>query len=160
MDFRILGPLEVVRGDQTLRLGSGRQLALFAVLLLHRNEAISIDRIVDHLWGESPPPTAAKIVRNSVSLLRKALGDGAELIAVLEPLVREHPLRERLRGQLMLALYRAGRQSEALAAYQEGRRLLVSELGLEPGQALQELERAILRQEQALEPPVVDRGLP
>ena len=80
MDFRILGPLEVVRGDQTLRLGSGRQLALFAVLLLHRNEAISIDRIVDHLWGESPPPTAAKIVRNSVSLLRKALGDGGELI--------------------------------------------------------------------------------
>ena len=70
MDFRILGPLEVVRGDQTLRLGSGRQLALFAVLLLHRNEAISIDRIVDHLWGESPPPTAA------MSLCRRTRAKG------------------------------------------------------------------------------------
>src|SRR5206468_12540181 len=76
MEFRILGPLEVVRGDRVLRLGSGRQLALVAVLLLHANEAVSVDRLVEELWGESAPPTAAKIVRNSVSLLRRALGDG------------------------------------------------------------------------------------
>jgi DNA-binding SARP family transcriptional activator len=223
MEFRILGPLEVVRDGRVLQVGGGRQLALLAVLLLHANEAVSVDRLVEELWGETPPPTAAKIVRNSVSLLRKALGDAgelirthgqgyelvlapgaldadrferlltegrraladcdaarsralleealalwrgpaladfvyepfaqrkigrldelrlsaleerieadlrlgrhAELVAELEPLVREHPLRERLRGQLMLALYRSGRQAEALAAYQEGRRLQAS----------------------------------
>src|SRR5687768_3888489 len=75
MEFRILGPLEVVDEGRILRLGSGRQLALVALLLLHANEAVSVDRLVDELWGESAPPTAAKIVRNSISLLRKELGD-------------------------------------------------------------------------------------
>src|SRR5262245_54340867 len=75
MEFRILGPIEVVRDDRILQLGSGRQLALVALLLLHPNEAISVDRIVDELWGESAPPTAPKIVRNSVSVLRRELGD-------------------------------------------------------------------------------------
>src|SRR5438067_821030 len=75
MEFRILGPLEVVRDDRILKLGGGRQLALVAVLLLRANKAVSVDRLVDDLWGESPPPTAAKIVRNSVSLLRRELGD-------------------------------------------------------------------------------------
>src|SRR6266540_512460 len=75
MEFRILGPLELVRDGRVLRLGSGRQLALVAVLLIHANEAVSVDRLVDELWGESPPPTAAKIVRNSVSSLRRELGD-------------------------------------------------------------------------------------
>ncbi len=75
MEFRILGPLEIRNEDRALRLGSGRQLALVAVLLLHANEAVSVDRLVDELWGDSPPPTAAKIVRNSVSLLRRELGD-------------------------------------------------------------------------------------
>src|SRR5919201_1256874 len=75
MEFRILGPLEVADGDRILRLGSGRQLALVAVLLLHANEAVSVDRLIDDLWGEAPPPTAAKIVRNYVSLLRRELGD-------------------------------------------------------------------------------------
>src|SRR5205823_5198281 len=74
----------------------------------------------------------------------------AELVAELERLVAEHPLRERLRGQLMLALYRAGRQAEALEAYQATRRALVDELGIEPSPALQELEKAILRQDPAL----------
>ena len=69
-----------------------------------------------------------------------ALGRHAELVSELEALVREHPLRERLRAQLMLALYRSGRQAEALAAYQQARRMLAEELGLEPGRALQELE--------------------
>ena len=75
MEFRILGPLEVERDGRILPLGTGRQLALVAVLLLHRNEIVSIDGLVDELWEGEPPPTAAKIVRNNVSLLRKELGD-------------------------------------------------------------------------------------
>src|SRR6266508_5549330 len=96
-----------------------------------------------------------------------ALGRHSELIGELEALVREHPLRERLRGQLMLALYRSGRQAEALAAYQDARRALVEELGIEPHRALQQLERSILRQERSLDwvpeatipPPQPSRGL-
>ena len=82
-----------------------------------------------------------------------ALGRHAELISELEALIREHPLRERLRAQLMLALYRSGRQAEALAAYQRARKVLAEELGLEPGRRLQELEGAILRQDAELDPP-------
>jgi DNA-binding SARP family transcriptional activator/streptogramin lyase len=81
------------------------------------------------------------------------LGRHAELVPELEGLVREHPLRERLRAQLMLALYRSGRQSEALDAYQQARRLLSTELGLEPGRTLRELEAAILRQDAQLQLP-------
>jgi DNA-binding SARP family transcriptional activator len=80
-----------------------------------------------------------------------ALGRHTDLIAELRTLVSEHPLRERLRAQLMLALYRSGRQAEALAEYQAGRRVLVDELGIEPGIDLQDLEGAILRQEPALD---------
>src|SRR5207248_586593 len=76
------------------------------------------------------------------------LGAGAELVGELEALVRDHPLRERLRGQLMLALYRSGRQAEALDAYLAARKALVDELGIEPSPALQRLYRSILRQEQ------------
>ncbi len=83
-----------------------------------------------------------------------ALGRHDTVIPELTALVRQEPFRERLRGQLMLALYRAGRQGEALEAYREGRRTLVAELGLEPATALQELERAILTQDAALDPPV------
>ena len=78
-------------------------------------------------------------------------GRPAEVAGELERLVSEHPLRERFRWQLMLALYRCGRQAEALAAYQDGRRVLLEELGLEPGRALQDLERAILRHDPALD---------
>ena len=84
-----------------------------------------------------------------------ALGRHADLVGELERLVAEHPLRERPRGQLMLALYRSGRQAEALRTYQDGRRLLAEELGLEPGAALQRLEKQILTQDPALEPPPV-----
>jgi YVTN family beta-propeller protein len=233
MDFRILGPLEVERDGRLLSLGSGRQLALVAVLLLHRNEVVSVDRLVEELWDGSPPPTAAKVVRNNVSLLRKELGDrlvtrppgyllrvepgeldserfeaairdgspeslssafalwrgpplaefayddfaqteigrleelrlaateariDAELaqgrhpslIPELESLVRRHPLRERLQGQLMLALYRSGRQAEALEAYQRARTALDEQLGIEPGPALRDLERLILNQDESL----------
>src|SRR5262245_36007119 len=79
------------------------------------------------------------------------VGFAEQLVPELEGLIRAHPLRERLRGQLMLALYRSGRQAEALAAYREARRALVEELGIEPGRPLRELERAILRQDPALE---------
>jgi predicted ATPase/DNA-binding SARP family transcriptional activator len=78
------------------------------------------------------------------------LGRHEELVPELETLVEQYPLRERLRAQLMLALYRAGRQAEALGAYQAARRTLVEELGVEPGPALQELQGAILRQEPSL----------
>src|SRR5262245_41728056 len=236
MKFRILGPIEVVRDDRTLDLGSGRQLALVALLLLHANEAISVDRIVDELWGESAPPTAAKIVRNSVSVLRRelgnrlvtrppgyllrveereldserleravtsgdpqqlgealalwrgqplsqvayepfardeiarleevhltateawveaqlALGKHAEVIPELEALVRRNPLRERLAAQLMIALYRSGRQADALEVYRRTRQSLDEELGIEPSAALRELERGILNQDAALAAP-------
>lgn len=82
-----------------------------------------------------------------------ALGRTAEVVPELEALVREHPFRERLLGQLMLALYRDGRQAEALAAFQAGRRRLAEELGLEPGPDLQRLQGAILAQDPELSPP-------
>jgi YVTN family beta-propeller protein len=234
MQFRILGPLEVADDGKALPLGGGRQLALFAFLLLHANEVVSTDRLVDELWSKQPPATAEKIVRNYVSLLRKQLGDrlvrrppgyllrvepgeldserfetlareagtqppsdaaktlrealglwsgpplgqlayepfaqqaiadleerrvqvledriaadielGRErdVVPELERLVKDQPLRERPRGLLMLALYRAGRQTDALDVYQDARRTLVDELGLEPGPALQDLQRRIL----------------
>jgi DNA-binding SARP family transcriptional activator len=81
-----------------------------------------------------------------------ALGRHVEVAGELEQLVAEHPARERLRGQAMLALYRCGRQADALAAYHDARRLLVDELGIDPGRPLQELERAILNQDPALDP--------
>ena len=83
-----------------------------------------------------------------------AAGRGAELVPELQRLVGEHPLRERLHGQLMLALYRAGRQSEALEAYRRAREMLVEQLGIEPGEELRELEQAILAHSPGLSVPV------
>jgi DNA-binding SARP family transcriptional activator len=233
MQFGILGPLEVSVGGRPVEVTGGRQRALLAVLLLDANRVVPVERLVDALWGDAPPETAAKAVQVLVSQLRKALGrerlvtkapgyvlrvgegeldvdrferlveegefsgalrlwrgsplaefaelsfagaeiarldelrltclegrvareleDGrhGELVGELERLVREHPLRERLRGQLMLALYRSGRQAEALNAYQEARHALVDELGIEPGRALRELHQQILNQDAELEP--------
>ena len=76
VEFRILGPLEVVEHDRPLMLGSPKQRALLAVLLLHRGEVVSTDRLIDQLWGERPPVSATKSVQVYVSNLRKALGDG------------------------------------------------------------------------------------
>jgi DNA-binding SARP family transcriptional activator len=242
MEFRILGPLEVARDGRALQLGGTRQRALVAVLLLHANEVVSSEALVDRLWGERAPPTAGKALQVYVSRLRKelerdalatrapgyvlqvqpgeldlhvfeglvsrargaeparasellgealalwrgpaladfayesfaqaeiarleelrltaleerveadlALGRHAAVAAELEGLVARHPLRERLRGQLMLALYRSGRQAAALETYQVARRLLDGELGLEPSEALKTLQKAILAHDPALE---------
>jgi DNA-binding SARP family transcriptional activator len=230
MEFRILGPVEVVDDGRPLELGQ-QQRALLVLLLLEANRVVSSDRLILALWEDDPPDTAQKALHVHVSNLRKRLGrdrivtkapgysirvDGdeldldrferlaavggrqqlvealalwrgrpleefaqrrfalseidrleerrlavfeqrieadlavgkqAELIPELESLVAQHPLRERLRAQLMLALYRSGRQAEALEAYQDARRALVDELGIEPGHELRELHQAILRQD-------------
>jgi DNA-binding SARP family transcriptional activator len=76
IEFRVLGSFEVVEGDRALALGSPRQRALLAVLLVHRGEPVSSERLVDELWGEQAPASAIKIVQGYVSNLRKVLGDG------------------------------------------------------------------------------------
>ena len=245
MEFRVLGSLEVEEEGRVLKLGGAKQRALLALLLLYANEAVSRERLIDELWGSTPPETAPAAIQVYVSQLRKLLGrevivtqppgylirvregaldlerferaverargepsgdaaellrdalglwrgpplaelDGsfaraerarlneqrlsaleqrmnadlefgrhAQLVSELEGLVREHPLRERLRGQLMLALYRCGRQADALEVYRSGRRLLDEELGLKPDDELQRLERAILNHDPSLDSPVV-----
>ncbi|HEU5161333.1 MAG TPA: BTAD domain-containing putative transcriptional regulator [Streptosporangiaceae bacterium] len=85
-----------------------------------------------------------------------ALGRHADLISELEAVLAEHPLRESLHGLRMLALYRCGRQAEALATYRSARTMLAEELGIEPGTALRRLHEAILRQEPSLEPAAAD----
>jgi DNA-binding SARP family transcriptional activator len=248
VEFRILGPLEVWDEGRLLGLSGPKQRALLAVLLLHANEVVPGDRLIDELWGGDSTESAATGLRVNVSRLRKALpgdvlvtrspgylirldpdqldlrrferlvdegrgllaagrpadasarlrealslwrgpaladfayesfaqaaiarledirvaalelrieadlalGRDRELIGELQGLTAEHPLRERLREHLMRALYRSGRQADALAAYQQARRVLVEELGIEPSPTLQELERAILRQDPALDAP-------
>jgi DNA-binding SARP family transcriptional activator len=251
VEFRILGPLEVVEDKSPVALGTLKERLVLAVLLLHANEFVSRERLIDDLWGEAPPPTAQKAVNVYVSKLRKTLGgngrdpiataDGGYRLAVnadfldvarmrslvagahermadgeseaaaqlfqqalalwrgatlsglqlesfgrdevaqldelrlavlmdridcdlarghhegvlgeLSVLVHEHPLRERLRAQQMLALYRADRQAEALDAYQQARRALVDDLGIEPSDGLQRLQKGILAHDPALEIP-------
>jgi predicted ATPase/DNA-binding SARP family transcriptional activator len=226
-------------------LGGQKRRALLAVLLLDANSVVSGDRLIDALWGDSPPETARNTIQVYISQLRKllpesaletappgyrlviepdnvdlfefirlseegrtalgagdaaggadtlraalalwrgapladlawepfaqaeivrleelrlaaledridadlALGRHGQLIGELEQLVAEHPLKERLRAQLMLALYRSGRQADALAVYQRARRTLVDELGIEPSDSLKQLELAILAHDPAL----------
>jgi DNA-binding SARP family transcriptional activator len=248
MEFRLLGPMEVLDGDEPVALGGPKQRALLARLLLSPNRTIAIDRLVDDVWGEEAPESATKMVQIYVSQLRKLLGaeliltrppgylaavDGeaidigafdrlrrlgraaldaddadaaaqlhealglwrgealaefqepfahverqrldelrlvcledrfeadlaagrhGELVGELASAVAEHPLRERLRRQSMLALYRSGRHADALALYQDFRRTLDEELGLEPSAELRELEARILRQDPSLAPAAV-----
>ena len=249
MEFRILGPFEVRREGRPARIGGAKERALLAILLLHAGEPVSVDRLIDELWGDSPPATARKSVQVRVAGLRRALGgevvltggdgylvrpqpnqldlhrfeqllsDGrdalaagdpsaavaaldealalwrgpalvdftyesfaqpaiarleelrlralelrieaqlelglhARVIVELEDMVAAHPLRERLRGQLMLALYRDGRQAEALDVYRRTRKELVAELGIEPGPMLRQLQQAILRHDPSLQGPL------
>jgi DNA-binding SARP family transcriptional activator/streptogramin lyase len=249
MDYHVLGPLEAVGREGRLPLGGPHQRAILALLLLNAGRVVATGRLMEAVWGERPPRTAAKALHNSVSQLRKllgsegaaailtrppgyvldlradgldlerfralaregrealaegrmpraseqleaalalwrgpvlsdlgtttfpgeeiarveelrvateidaieaalALGHDADLVPRLETLVEEQPFEERLRAQLVLALYRSGRQADALASYQDARRTLVSELGIEPGPNLKELEREILSQDPALE---------
>ena len=250
MRFGILGPLEAAdEGGRGLVLGGRTQRSVLAILLLHANEVVARDRLIDELWSGSPPASAATSLHAHISRLRRALGeerrivttsggylirvaDGeldrdrferlveegagaisrgdwelgsgrlrdalslwrgpplsdfrydsfaqaeiarmeelhvgaverrieaelalgrdAQVVGDLERLVREHPYRERLRGQLMLVLYRTGRQADALAAYQAARRTLVQELGIEPSVELRELEQRMLRHDPSLSPP-------
>lgn len=245
MRYRVLGPLEVTDGLEVVPVGGPKIRALLAVLLLHANEVVSVDRLGDELWGDQAPRSAAKLIQGYVSALRKslgaaietrspgyrlrvqsedldravfgnlaheareaaragdlarasdlfsralalsrgvplsdvqlcgpssvevdrlaelqlsvlldridldlALGRHGEVVGDLDALAVTNPLQERLQGQLMLALYRSGRQADALRVYRETRSRLVDELGLEPSQELQDLELAILRHDRALE---------
>jgi DNA-binding SARP family transcriptional activator len=246
LEFRILGPLEVVDGQRPVQLGGPKQRATLALLLLAPNRVVSVGQLADALYSGSPPVTAVTQVQRQVSELRKAfgstaaietrspgyairlssdqldlsrferlmeeanlarvegdrraeakllrealavwrgppladlayesfaqssierleeirlvalerrfdadlsLGRHAELVAELDQLTGEHPVRERLHGQLMLALYRSGRQAEALEVYRKARETLLHEFGIDPSPALHELERAILNQEPSL----------
>src|SRR5215211_283496 len=80
MDFRILGPLQVLDEERVLHVGGGKQRSVLALLLLHANEVVSSDRLIDELWPEQQPPSAANIVQAHVSRLRKALDGGGERI--------------------------------------------------------------------------------
>src|SRR5919199_1888263 len=157
MEFRVLGPLEVRELGRAVALGAAKQRALLGVLLLHPNESISVERLVDELWGGGPPARSHKLVQGYVSGLRKLLGADlelgrqADLIGELEALVAAHPLQERVRGLLMLALYRSGRQADALELYRVTRSLLADELGLEPSTELQRLERLVLTHDAELD---------
>lgn len=141
--------LDATRFVRLVDRGAARQ-----ALALWRGDAL--DDIADE-------PFAAAEIRRLEELrlngLEQAIdtdlagGRHRELIAELETLVRDHPLSERLRGQLMLGLYRSGRQAEALEAYRRAREWLVEEVGVEPGPELQRLHAAVLRQDAALDAP-------
>src|SRR5947208_1096361 len=161
LEIRLLGPVEVAIGERVLALRRRKQRALVALLALNANRVVSTDRLLDGLWGESPPPTASVALYGLISGVRKLLepsdadlarGRNGDLVPELEALVAEHPLRERVRAQLMLALYHAGRQADALAVYRDARAELVDGLGLDPSSQLQEIERAILRHDPLLSP--------
>lgn len=247
VEFRLLGAFEVWSDATRVPLGGARAECVLAVLLLERNHAVMVERLVEAAWGEQPPVTAATQVRKIVADLRRRLPGGAglivtdgagyravvadtqtdlgmfdlqvrfareaavsgdsaaviehlgaalalwrgpalagidspivraavavlderriaaadqlmetrlgmgaarELIADLRALLEEHPLRETTRGQLMLALYRSGRQAEALRVYEDGRRLLADELGIDPGPDLMQLHERILRNQPELD---------
>jgi DNA-binding SARP family transcriptional activator len=248
MEFSILGPLEVREGSRSISIRRGKPAAVLALLVLRRNEVASTEWLIDELWEDGEPRSAAKALQTYVSELRRVLPDGVletrspgyvlhvaagsldserfealvlraraelaegrpkdarrtlaealglwrgpaladfpyerfaeaererldelrlsavdarieadlargagpELVSELQSLVREHPLREGFTRQLMLALYRAGRQADALERYRESRRILHETLGLEPSRELQDLERAILAQDLRLAAP-------
>jgi basic membrane lipoprotein Med (substrate-binding protein (PBP1-ABC) superfamily)/DNA-binding SARP family transcriptional activator len=234
-------------GEHTLSLGGAKQRTVLALLLLRANEAVPVNRLVDELWGEQPPRSAAHTIEGYVSRLRRsiepfgpafvrrgngylldprgaaidaqtaerllseatraaaaghydlvsdlarealrlwrgpaladvplaaeaerleevrlrtleqrfeadlALGRHSEAVSELQSLVDEHPYRERFVGQLMVALYRGGRQADALAVYERTRRVLDEELGLQPNPELQRLSGEIVRQEPRLAVPL------
>src|ERR671923_1365240 len=144
-EFGLLGPLQVLIDGRELELWRGPPLADLATEAFAHLE---VGRLEER-------QTAAKEDLVDAEL---ELGRHARLVGELEALVAQHPLRERLRGQLMLALYRSGRQAEALDAYRAARETLVEELGIEPSPELQRLEQAILRHDEELD--LVARAAP
>ena len=250
LEFLLLGPLEVRRDGVRVELGPPKQRAVLALLLLHANRVVPTHRLIDELWGETPPDTARAALQGYVAGLRKALGNGhatlstkspgyvlevgpgaldldrfeklraeakttsdparkaallhdalalwrdtplsefdgepfaaaasdqlegrrlaaleeridadlalgrhAEVVSELDALIAEHCYREHFRAQLMLALYRSGRQADALAAYRAAREAFASGLGLEPGPELRALERAVLEQDPSLDAPPIE----
>jgi DNA-binding SARP family transcriptional activator len=142
------------RGRQALADGEASlaSATLAGALALWRGPALADFRYADFAQAE-----IARLEERRLATVEDRIdadlvgGAHTSLIAELEALVRENPLRERLRAQLMLALYRSGRQAEALETFQEARSALVDELGIDPGRALRELERAILQQDPALD---------
>ena len=249
LEIRVLGRVDALVDGHPLPLGGSKQRAVLAILALRANHTVSADELIDGLWGERPPASAAKNVQLYVSRLRRVLregdseaeivtrgrgyllelspealdaarferlveqasreaehGDGngtahaalalwggapladvseepfaaaevrrleelhlraielaidaelaagrhAEVIGWLEALIAAHPWQERFHAQAMLALYRAGRQTEALELFRHAREVLVEEIGAEPGAELRGLHEAILQQDQALEAP-------
>ena len=244
--FGVLGPLQAVIDGRPARLGGQRPRSVLAVLLLRAGQVVPVPVLVDAVWGDVPPVSAANLLQGYVSGLRKELGreciettgpgyrltvppdafdlrrferlaaDGSrtltqrkpadalekltaalalwrgpaladvspdgiigacaarledlrlavheqhaeallalgaarEAVTELAPIVDDHPLREEPRGLLMLALYRCGRQADALDVFRRGREAMINELGIEPGAALRELEGAILRQDAGLD---------
>ena len=161
---KLLGPDRLVRqpAGYVLRVEPGElDLARFEDLAARRrlSEALSVWRgpaLADLLFEPFAGVEAERLEERRLDVLEERMeaeladGRGVELVVELERLVREHPLRERLLGQLMLALYRSGRQAAALEAYRAARRRLSEELGLEPGPQLQELERRILAHDPTL----------
>src|SRR5271169_2916189 len=245
VELGVLGPLQVRQDGAPVAIPGAKPRAVLTMLGLHHGSVVSAHTLVELLWGEDPPRTAAKALQTHISALRRALGDGfvltqgtgwalaesevdasryklaarmgreaaaagdtsqavarfeealtlwrgipelpdgqrglsektrwieghaalvedradallatgraAEIIGELEAAVAEAPLRERRWGQLMLALYRAGRQGDALGAYQRARSLLADELGVDPGSELRRLEAAIVAQDASLDIPV------
>lgn len=149
-------------GRRALARGEAEKAAetLRAALALWRGPALAEFRYQDFAQGEIARLEELRLaVQEERIAADLELGRHQELVVELEELVAEHPLRERLRGQLMLALYRSGRQAEALASYDEGRRALAEELGLEPSEALQQLQRQILAHDPSLAAPEPARRL-
>jgi DNA-binding SARP family transcriptional activator/tetratricopeptide (TPR) repeat protein len=145
---RALTDAEHARGPRELADG------LRAALALWRGPPLADVELGDSLRGEVERLEELRLRASEGRIEAElALGEHAAVIPDLEALVAEHPLRERLRAQLMLALYRAGRQAEALATYRDTRRVLVEELGIEPGRELRELEERILTQDPGLDAP-------
>src|ERR1700742_3275806 len=244
VELGVLGPLQVRQDGAPVIIPGAKPRAILTMLGLHGGSVVSAETLIELLWGDDPPRTAAKALQTHISLLRRTLGDGfvltagtgwtlaeggvdaaryksaarlgreaaaagdtsqavsrfeealalwrgipelpdgrrgtsektrwieghaalveeradallvtgraAEIVGELEAAVADAPLRERRCGQLMLALYRAGRQGDALGAYQRARALLADELGVDPGPDLRRLEAAIVGQDTALEIP-------
>src|SRR5438067_8336654 len=143
------GKEALARGDPARAVASLRE-----ALALWRGPALADVALEPFVQGEIARLEELRLVALETRIEADlALGHHGDLVAELEALAAQHPHREELRGQLMLALYRSGRQAEALEAYRDGRRLLVETLGLEPAEALRRLEAAILRQDPALDLP-------